>query len=343
MEDYSTLTADARFKLNIMLSVAENEADRTSERIKFVIEGKIARKEAIFSKQKAPYGYTVEKIDGVKRVVFDPEKEPIVRDFFSLLRTYSIRLAGSMTNEKYGLTRAYSKWYAMVKSEIYSGWYHGVEGYCPAYITREEYERNSKPDESMVRKTQENRVYIFSGLIFCPHCGRRLTGKYVTGATKEEYLYYRCHNAVTRACSNKVSLSELRIEEQLIERLRGDLEGLVISADVKAAPQKKKPSQVGKLNEQLRRLNVAYFAGNMPDDEYKKAADELKKRIEKATIEDQKDGKPADLAAIKDLLNTDFESIYTTLTATEKQMFWRAIIERMSFNGKELQEIKYRQ
>jgi len=90
-------------------------------------------------------------------------------------------------------------------------------------------------------------------------------------------------------------------------------------------------------------LNVAYFAGNMPDDEYKKAADELKKRIEKATIEDQKDGKPADLAAIKDLLNTDFESIYTTLTATEKQMFWRAIIERMSFNGKELQEIKYRQ
>lgn len=35
-EDYETVTASGRFKVNIMLSVAENEADRTSERIKAV-------------------------------------------------------------------------------------------------------------------------------------------------------------------------------------------------------------------------------------------------------------------------------------------------------------------
>ena len=343
MEDYSTLTSDGRLKINIMLSVNENEADRTSERIKFVNAGKIARKEAIFSKQKSPFGYTVEKIDGVKRVVIDPEQEPATRYYFNLLRTYSIRLAGSMTNEKFGLDRAYSKWYDMAKREIYSGTYCGVEDYAPAYITKEEYARNSAPNESMVRKTQENRVYIFAGLMHCPHCGRRLTGKYVTGATNEEYMYYRCHKALTNACDNKTSLSELRIEEQLLERLRGDLEQLVISADVEATPQKKKPSSVGKLNEQLRRLNVAYFAGNMQDDEYKKAADDLKKRIEQAVLEDQQDGKPADLSAIKELLSTDFESIYTTLTATEKQVFWREIIESMTFDGKALQEIKYKQ
>ena len=343
MEDYSTLTSDGRLKINIMLSVAENESDKTSERIKFVNAGKIARREAIFSKQKSPFGYTVEKIDGVKRVVIDPEKEEATRYYFTLLRTYSIRLAGSMTNEKFGLDRAYSKWYDMAKREIYSGTYCGVENYAPAYITREEYLRNSAPNESMVRKTQKNRTYIFAGLIHCPCCGRRLTGKYVTGATNEEYMYYRCHKALTKACDNKVSLSEIRIEEQLIERLRVDLEELVISAEVEAAPKKKKQSQVGKLNEQLRRLNVAYFAGNMPDDEYKTAAEDLKKRIEQATLDDQQDGKPADLTAIKELLNTDFESIYTTLTATEKQTFWRSIIESMAFDGKTLQPPKYRQ
>ena len=344
MEDYSTLTSDGRLKINIMLSVAENEADKTSDRIKFVNDGKVARKESIFTSHTAPYGYRVEKIDGVRRLVKDPAREEATDYFFNLLKTYSIRLAGTMTNEKFGIRRSYSKWHKMAKDEIYSGTYRGVEEYCPAYITKEEFLRNSAPDEKMVRKTQENRVYIFSGLARCPKCGKRLSGKYITsGSSGAEYMYYRCHDSLTKVCTNKLSLSEIRLEKQLLDRLRGDLEEMVISAEVEAAPKQKKVSQVGKLNEQLRRLNVAYFAGNMADDEYKKAADDLKKKIEKATLEDQEREKPVDLTAIKELLETDFESIYTTLTATEKQLFWRSIIESITFDGKALQEVKYKQ
>lgn len=344
MEDYSTLTSDGRLKINIMLSVAENEADKTSDRIKFVHAAKVARKEAIFTKRTSPFGLTVEKIDGVRRVVKDPEREEATDYYFRLLETYSIRLAGTMTNEKFGLRRAYSKWYKMAKDEIYTGTYRGIENYCPAYITKEQYERNSAPHENMVRKTQEERVYIFSGIILCPHCGRRLTSKYCVGQNQQEYMYYRCHNALTKACSNRVTLSEVSIEKQLMKRLRADLEEIVISAEVEpSTPAKKRVSQVAKLNEQLRRLNVAYFAGNMLDEEYKKEAEDLKKRIEKATLEEQAAEKPIDLTAIKELLETDFESIYTTLTATEKQLFWRAIIESMTFSGKALQTVKYRQ
>ena len=39
-EDYDTTTASGRLKINIMLSVAQDEADRTSERIKAVNEMK---------------------------------------------------------------------------------------------------------------------------------------------------------------------------------------------------------------------------------------------------------------------------------------------------------------
>lgn len=343
LEDYNTATADGRLKVNIMLSVAENEADRTSERIKFVNDAKIAQKEAICSKITSPFGYTVEKIDGVKRLVKDPAHEQEVSYFFSLLENYSIRLSGTMTNEKFGLRRAYPKWYKLAKDEIYTGTYRGVEDYCPAYITKDQHKRFSAPNENMVRKTQENRVYIFTGIIFCPHCGRRLTGKYTIGGNNTEYMYYRCHGSITKACGNRISISEKSIEAQLLERLRTDLEKLVISAEVQEVPIKKKPSQVGKLNEQLRRLNVAYYEGNMPDDEYKKAADNLKKKIEKAILEDQATEKPADLTAIKEMLSTDFESIYTTLTPKGKQLFWRAIIERITFDGKTLQAPKYRQ
>jgi hypothetical protein len=121
------------------------------------------------------------------------------------------------------------------------------------------------------------------------------------------------------------------------------LEELVISSEAEATPAQKKPSQVGKLNEQLRRLNVAYYEGNMSDDEYKKAADNLKNKIERAILEDQTTEKPADLTAIKELLSTDFESIYKTLTQKGKQLFWRATIERITFDGKTLQAPKYRQ
>lgn len=344
MEDYSTLTSEGRFKINIMLSVNEAEADRTSDRIKFINDGKVARKEAIFNTHTSPFGYTVKKIDGVKRMVYDPEQEDAAREFFALLKNFSIRLAGTKVNEKYGLKRPYTKWHKMAKDEFYTGTYKGVEDYAPAYITKEEYQKNSRPDPSMVRKTQRSRVYVFSGLIRCPQCGRRMASKYLTGQNGAEYMHYRCPNALTKACKNTISISEIKVEKQLLERVRIDLEDLVIAADVEhpTAP-KKKVSQLGKLNEQLRRLNVAYFAGNMPDDEYKKEAEDLKKRIEKATLEEQTEEKPIDLTAIKELLETDFETIYTTLIPEEKQEFWRSIINIMEFEGKTLRMIEYKQ
>ena len=84
LENYDTLTADGRLRVNIMLSVNESEADRDSERIKFVFQGKRIRKEWCFTggPDKWPYGYMPEVIDGVKRCVKNPETAPIVQDFW---------------------------------------------------------------------------------------------------------------------------------------------------------------------------------------------------------------------------------------------------------------------
>lgn len=57
-EDYETVTASGRLKVNIMLSVAQDEADRTSERIKFVIDAK--RRDGLRWGTKAPIGLRVE-------------------------------------------------------------------------------------------------------------------------------------------------------------------------------------------------------------------------------------------------------------------------------------------
>ena len=144
LENYDTLTADGRLRVNIMLSVNESEADRDSERIKFVFEGKRLRKEWCFTggPDQWPYGYMPEVIDGVKRCVKNPETAPIVQDFWDYVVKYnSVRKAGMYCCEKYGIARNYRSWMVTARNELYTGTFHGVDDYCPAYIDRADWER----------------------------------------------------------------------------------------------------------------------------------------------------------------------------------------------------------
>lgn len=55
LEDYDTSTANGRLKINIMLTVAQDEADRTSERIKAVFDSKREKNEPLGGT--TPFGY----------------------------------------------------------------------------------------------------------------------------------------------------------------------------------------------------------------------------------------------------------------------------------------------
>ena len=219
MEDYSTATADGRFKVNIMLSVAENEADRTSERVRFIFESKRRKKQLAFGGKIPPFGYKVEAIDGIKRLVKDPETEPIVTDFFDHIRKYnSVRLASLFCNEKYGLTRNYRTWAGTAHRELYTGTYKGVEDYCPAYITHEEW------DHLLIRKTQSvERVYLFAGMLRCPDCGKTLKATFKTYPRDRsvEYNGYRCNNGQVGICTYKGTVSEKKVEKYLLQNVAG--------------------------------------------------------------------------------------------------------------------------
>ena len=65
LEDYETLTANGRFKVNIMLAVAEQERDRDSDRIKDVFQYKVSQGQPITGAQ--PFPFMIKEIDGIKR------------------------------------------------------------------------------------------------------------------------------------------------------------------------------------------------------------------------------------------------------------------------------------
>ena len=94
-EDYDTSTASGRLKINIMLSVAQDEADRDSERIRTVLAAKRERREPVSGH--VPTGYRIEG----KRIVKDPETEAGVGAFFeSFLACRSIERARAAAAEK---------------------------------------------------------------------------------------------------------------------------------------------------------------------------------------------------------------------------------------------------
>ena len=337
-EDYTTATSDGRLKINIWLSIAENEADRTSDRIKDVFNSKIMRKEAIIPAQNAPLGYTVMEIDGVKRMVKDEETREIAEYFFNLALTASIRQAILQTESRFGIHREHKSWYNMCHNEMYMGRYKGIEDYCEPYLTPSQFCEVSKYKGT--RKAKDNRAYLFSGLIICPVCNRRMTGKFTNSGSGKEFYYYRCTNIITKRCEVK-TLSEKKAEKFVLENIKTELEKFILSHEVEQPKTPKKKSDSTKLKEQLRRVNVSYQAGNMEDNEYLAETKRIKAMIEKATREENQDG-TVDVSALKEFLNSGFEEIYDALEKEEKQRLWRSVIDELVYDGADIVGIKFK-
>ena len=86
-------TRDGRLQLNVVLSIGQNEVDTTSERIKFVNEASIRQKKLIFGDVNMGYGYKSDFVDGVKRMVKDPDREDTVNAFYDYYMKHQSKCA----------------------------------------------------------------------------------------------------------------------------------------------------------------------------------------------------------------------------------------------------------
>jgi len=348
LEEYDTLTANGRFRVNMMLSINENESDRTSERIKFVFESKRQRKEWCFTGGPGqwPYGYMPEVIDGIKRCVKNPETAPIVQDFWDYVVKYnSVRKAGMYCCEKYGIIRNYRSWMVTARNELYTGTFHGVEDYCPAYISRADWERIILGHE-IIKKTQRpERVYLFTGLIRCPGCGNTMKATFRTYPSDrmKEYNGYRCNNAKLRQCTFRHQLSERKIEKYLLTNIRSDLEQYVIQAEAEQIQKKRQPKvkDLMSLNEQLRRLNVVYISGNLSDEEYASETKRIKAEIER-NKQAEEDSKPVNVEGLKAFLEGDVLATYPDLSKEDQRRLWRSIIQEIHVEGTNVKSVVFR-
>lgn len=322
-EDYDTSTAAGRLKINIMLSVAQDEADRTSERIKVVFDAKRERREALTGN--CPTGYC---LNG-KKLVKDEKTQDAVNAFFQkFLASGSISEAQSLVWEEHHLRLEYQLASKMLDSPAYYGFYYGVEDMCPPYITRDEFERIQTMRSRTVRKVKDNRVYIFSGLIVCGECGYRMGGRQNNGSPTP---FYNCPSRyIRKACSNSVNLSERKIERYIMETIGLKLSQYRIGFQSLRDSRKERnyAAEISTVKTKLSRLKDLYLNELISLDEYRRDQEPLKARLE-ALEEDARPVRVPDFSRIEALLVQGWQAVYEELDRASQRDFWRILIKEI--------------
>lgn len=313
-EDYETATASGRLKVNIMLSVAQDEADRTGERIKFVHESKVQKGEVISGK--VPLGYKIEN----KKMALDFKTAPIAQDIFrqyTVLR--SVRALREYVLNKYGLVYGQTGIRAMLSNERYIGRAHEQDDFCPPLIPKEQFQLCQ---ELLQQRAQRNlarsdRVYLFTGLVRCAECGNRLSAH----VAAQKYTYYRCTRyEKLHLCPHKKRTSELVLEQWLLENLVSSYEQYNLSLAQRAAI-KRSSVDTDKVKRKMEKLKDLYLNDLIEKEAYERDYVSLRAQLREAYTPEPLLPNPVDIKKIKTVL-----SAYERLTRQEKKEFWGRVV-----------------
>lgn len=328
-EEYDTTTANGRLYINVKLSIAQNEADIDGERIDVVFDSKIAHGTVVSGS--APFGF---RVNSEKRLEIISEDAAIVQDAFNYFEsTVSQRATVRYIRETYGVNWCDATFRRMLKEKLYTGIYDRGGRYnanfCPAIISREQFDRVQQLLKRNVRTTPAGRTYIFTSILTCAECGHKLVGYVSRGL-----YYYRCSQHFQRGrCVHNHSVREDAVEAWLFEHLEEELERCKLEWEVQAAEKKRSINAKDKatLKRKLTKLKELYVNELIDIEEYKKDYEIYTAALNQ--IPDAGQDPPPNFEAVEQLLQTDFKSLYDTLTREEKRTLWRSVIKEIRIDN----------
>lgn len=328
-EEYDTTTSNGRFAINIMLSVNENECDRTSDRIKTVFEYKKGNYEHINGRP--GYGYIA---DAQKKLIKDPAVQDIVEEIFShYFTTYSKKETILYILEKYADHPNAPTMYQInriLKSETYTGTMYGIENYCPSYITREQFRKIKEISDSKIVPHQVE-PFLFSSMIKCPVCGKNMNGfvkrRRLKNGSTSECKQYRCGRKFNEY-HNGACIRETAIEDYLLSHVVDQLHLDMVQLEQRQKALAKKKDKSKSIQEELDRLNNMYLKGRIKEEYYDEQYARLSEELKQYSINDN----IAILAAYKalaDVFSDGWQEMYQELDAGHKKSFWKEVIKEI--------------
>lgn len=330
-EDYDSSTADGQLKINIMLAVAQNECDRTSERIKAVFRHKEAEGKVI-SGRMAPYGYKV--VDGYIRK--DEAVSHIVEDAYDrYFQTFSIHDVVRYITSKYDESKpSCSMIERFFKNEKYCGRFRDNPDWCEPYITPLQFDQIRQLG-TIRQNTAHHEPYLFSSLIKCPVCGNNFTGYRKKQPLKSGgcsvYIRYRCGRSYDR--HGGASVSEKTVESFLITHVLSFLQYDVQTLHSTAIPQPAPAAGSEKsITDEMQRLNAMYQKGRISDAFYDRQYELLSRKLAELSSLRGMTSPAAQHENILSRFRGDWIALYHALDPANKKIFWKKYIKEIQID-----------
>ena len=306
--DLDPYDADAAFKINIYLAMAEYEARKTSKRIRFNNKMRIKNKQVVTGSQCFLFPWKVvgdKRNRHLERDMDQAERLYDTLDYFEMHQSKSATLL--YHNSKYDPI-TYQTLTNLLTDTLLYGEYQGVQDYVSPWITKQRFDNIAVILKRNARKSPTpDREFLFSGLIKCHCCGWNLVGNYYHNGRKNPNFSYRCNNyRLNKACENRASLGEKKIEEQLLENLDQYVANEI--ARVKTINEKQNPAvdntqKIAALKKEMNRLTIAFRKGRIEEDEYDRDYDALEKDLK--VLEAVEKPEERDMEKLQELVESD--------------------------------------
>ena len=286
-DDINTTTANGKMVSRIMMSVSQNEIERTSERTIIGLEGAIKQGHI---PARAPLGY--KHID--KKLVPDPlTKDIVIRIYNLYFEGLTYNTIAKLFNKEKILDKTNWKDTSILKiitNVIYKGDYiQGKTTRNPRYfpdvvepiVSKELWDSCQVQKKKNQRNYMRSQTYIFLQKLKCPKCGRILAGGASHKIKADKwYYYYRCEKC-------RGNIREHEIEDSIKELLSDIFEYdsvvneffLPVLQNKIHNPKEDFEKEITNLNNKKIRIRKAYIDELFTEEEYKEETNIIENKI----------------------------------------------------------------
>ncbi|HCC03875.1 MAG TPA: hypothetical protein DEP51_03345 [Clostridiales bacterium] len=290
-EEINTTSANGKMISRLLMSVSQNEIERTSERTKVGMAGAI---KSGHIPHVAPLGY---KHKDKKLVIDYSTKDIVVRIFDLYYNGYSYQKISNLFNEEKVLGR--TNWrdtsiVTILENEIYKGdFIHGKRTKHPTFyenvvepiVSKEMWEDCQVQKKKNSRSYKRALTYLYLQKLKCPKCNRILGGKATTKKNGNVYFYYYCHDCkitfkekVINDYFNKF-IDELTEYDSVVNQFF-----LPMIKQKFDEPKEQLEKEIAEQKSKLERIRKAYIGGAFELNVYKEETSIVEKAIEELEI-----------------------------------------------------------
>ena len=287
-DEINTTNANGKMISRLLMSVSQNEIERTSERTKVGMAGAI---KSGHIPHRAPLGY---KHENKKLVIDYATKDIVVRIFDLYYNGFSYKRISNLFNEEKVLGK--TNWsdtgiLTILGNEVYKGdFVHGKRTKHPTYyedvvepiVSKEMWEDCQVQRKKNSRNYKRTLTYLYLQKIKCPKCNRILGGKATTKKNGNAYFYYYCNDCKIEFRENIITeyfsqfIKELTEYDSVVNQFF-----LPMIKQKFDEPKEQIEKEMNNQKNRLERIKKAYIDGVFEIEEYNKE----RQIVEKAIVE----------------------------------------------------------